>query len=436
MRKRHVAAVVVGMALAPGSPFLAWSQAQDGPGRPQPSGSSTEPSRRGSPRADSSQAGQTGANEVVRSGTDSPADSATLIRQQEKARRLIEQLASDQFAERERATAQLILLGLPAVEPLREASRSDDREVQQRSQMVLSVVHELDFQNRLESFEQSEDADKSYGLPGWDRFRELVGHTAAARELFAAMQKAERSLLSAELEEGEQAAEALARNCQRLRFSVQIFGARHELPPIAAALFVATNPDIPLRATTHSALVNLVQQDALKNALASESHEAMIRRLLAAWILRDDAVPANQLLLMALQHQIDQVLPRARKIAKRPFEADSFDRYFAVLCLAKFGDKDDLSILVPLMDDKKIVTSYRLNNKTYDVQMRDVVLAALLMLTKNDPSEFAYGRLRVQEPDVFDTMTLGFSRDEDRQQAMAKWESYWQQAGDDREDSE
>ncbi len=340
------------------------------------------------------------------------------------ARQLVAELASDQFAVRERATAKLIMLGLPGIAHLERASRSDNREVRQRSQLVLSVVHELDFQNRLESFENSTEGEGSYGLPGWERFRELVGRTANSRPLFAAMQRAERELMAAEQLTGDEAANVLARHCQRLRFSVQIFGAKHELSQIAAALFVATNQEIPLHKSTHTSLMSLCQQGAFENAMGSETHGGMMRKMLAAWILRNDAVPANELLLMALQHNIPESLPRARALAKRPVEADRYDRYFAVLCLARFGELADVAILEPIMADKTVVSSYRLNNLTYKIQVRDVVLAAMLALTKSDPAEFGYGRLRIQEPVVFDGQTLGFANDEDRQLAIAKWQEY------------
>ena len=135
---------------------------------------------------------------------------------------LIEQLGSDRFAIREHATEQLIMLGLPAIPQLERASHSEDREIRQRSQMVLAVVRELDFFHRLKSFEQDADGSKSYGLPGWERFRELAGNTTASRTLFAQMQKAERELLGAESQAAEDAGPILDRRCQRLRLSILI----------------------------------------------------------------------------------------------------------------------------------------------------------------------------------------------------------------------
>jgi hypothetical protein len=80
--------------------------------------------------------------------------------------------------------------------------------------------------------------------------------------------------------------------------------------------------------------------------------------------------------------------------------------------------------LEAILADEKVISRYRLNNMTYTVEMRDLVLAALLKLTEREPSAFGYGRLRLQEPLVFDTQSLGFVNDEDRQVAIAKWRIY------------
>lgn len=338
-----------------------------------------------------------------------------------KAIRLIEQLGSEKFSERERATEQLILLGLPAIPHLVRASRGENREVRHRSQLVLLVVDEMDFKNRLRLFEQDSDEENSYGLPGWERFREMAGNDEVARKLFVQMHEAERELLSAELKVGEDAADLLAKCSLRLRHSSQLFGTKHELPPIAATLFVATNPKIPLHKSTHTSLVNLCQQSAFDNAIASTTHRDMLRNILAAWIVRDDALPANDLLHFALEHNIVQSLPRARALADQWAEIDLYDRHYAVLCLAKFGGSPDLPKLDAMMADKTVINRYRLNNMTYTVEMRDLVLAALLRMTKSDPAEFGYPRLRFQDPYVFDGQTLGFVDDDQRQAAITKW---------------
>jgi hypothetical protein len=72
-------------------------------------------------------------------------------------RRLIEQLGSAEFTEREAATKGLAKIGLPALEALKKAARSDDPEVARRANDLLRTVG-----NRLEDLLVSY---RAYGLP-------------------------------------------------------------------------------------------------------------------------------------------------------------------------------------------------------------------------------------------------------------------------------
>jgi hypothetical protein len=58
----------------------------------------------------------------------------------EKIDKLIKQMGSDAFSEREKATKELAAIGLPALEALRKAARSDDAEVRRRAGKLLPNI--------------------------------------------------------------------------------------------------------------------------------------------------------------------------------------------------------------------------------------------------------------------------------------------------------
>ena len=58
----------------------------------------------------------------------------------EKIDKLIEQLGSGTYSEREKATRELAAIGEPALEALRKAARSDDPEVRQRAGELLRKI--------------------------------------------------------------------------------------------------------------------------------------------------------------------------------------------------------------------------------------------------------------------------------------------------------
>src|SRR5690606_7655582 len=66
----------------------------------------------------------------------------------EQARRYVEQLGDEQFAVRERAVSRLIELGLPALPVLEQSRRNPDREIRYRSERVLVIIRQNDFQRR------------------------------------------------------------------------------------------------------------------------------------------------------------------------------------------------------------------------------------------------------------------------------------------------
>ncbi len=67
----------------------------------------------------------------------SPAEETS---QQEKIDKLIEQLGSGKFTEREKATKELTTLGLPALDALRKAAKSEDAEIRKRAEDILPKI--------------------------------------------------------------------------------------------------------------------------------------------------------------------------------------------------------------------------------------------------------------------------------------------------------
>jgi hypothetical protein len=67
----------------------------------------------------------------------SPAEEAA---QKEKIDKFIQQLGSGSFAEREKATKELTAIGLPALEALRQAAKSDDAEIRKRAEDILPRI--------------------------------------------------------------------------------------------------------------------------------------------------------------------------------------------------------------------------------------------------------------------------------------------------------
>lgn len=101
---------------------------------------------------------------------------------QAKAERLILQLGSEDFKEREAAEAELKQMGPLAEAALsRAAASSPDQEVKKRADQLLTRLKNLAYQDRLEKFRSDRSGKLGYDLPGWSAFRAMIcGETLAS----------------------------------------------------------------------------------------------------------------------------------------------------------------------------------------------------------------------------------------------------------------
>jgi HEAT repeat protein len=111
------------------------------------------------------------------------------------ARALVARLGDRSFAVRESATTQLAQMDISVRPLLEEALKSRDAEVRTRARQILAIVNERFFEQRLAAFAADVDGKQALEMPGWARYKQIVGHSAAARELFVTMQRAESKLL-------------------------------------------------------------------------------------------------------------------------------------------------------------------------------------------------------------------------------------------------
>ena len=156
---------------------------------------------------------------VITVGAEDDGEKAVL----ERARALVAQLGDDEFVEREKATDELIGMGLAALPALKEGHTHNDREVRYRCRRIDAVVRQNDFQRRLEAFASNKDEDESYDLPGWDRFLELFGNGAEARALFVEIQKEESDALKSFREGPKAVASTLEIRSQQLMQGLRVF---------------------------------------------------------------------------------------------------------------------------------------------------------------------------------------------------------------------
>jgi len=345
----------------------------------------------------------------------------------ERARQLVGQLSSPSFTEREQAAQQLARLGEAARPALQEALKLPEAETRLRVQRILSQIEQNDFQRQIDAFLADAEAQKTsardYNLPGWPRFRELIGDGLAARKMFVRMLKAEGALLSAASNNPRGAAGTFQMRCQQLQAESSSQGEEIDAASLAAVLFVASNDRVPMPNGTDSLLYRFCSHSSVKKVLENKGDTSMMRQIVGAWIASGRG--GYYSLRLAMQHELPEGLSAAEKMLDG--DTPAYYRQYAILTYAKLGDREHIPRLMKLLTDTTVCTTHRVNNETFQTQFRDIALVAILHLLGHDPRMYGFERIREHSQYVYSPYTLGFKDEDDRADAFAQWEKLKEQ---------
>ncbi len=346
------------------------------------------------------------------------------------ASELVRQLGEADFAVRNRAMARLVRMGVDSMEALEQGVQSPDREVRFRCRHALKIVRENDFQRRLQAFAAGRDTTESYQLPGWSRFFKEVGGSPEARALFVEMQQAEPDLLTTVEQAPERLTDALVERIIELQNAVQ--GSRQpsqvSLGTIATILFLLNGEHQELPAMVSQNLGAYFRYPTFASAVHAGSQRELLRAMLGNWIERSKGWDAYHAIYLAMQYDIPQGLTPARKVLTGEVNEpnQSFFICYALLAFAKFGNEADIPLIEPLLND---ATPYGSSVAVggaakFRTEIRDIALATLVRLARQDPKEFGFDRLRSSASQVFNTGTLAFEDDNKREEAIQKWRTF------------
>ncbi len=338
-----------------------------------------------------------------------------------EAARLVQQLGAEEFSLRERATTQLIEMGVAAKNAVEAGRTHPDREIRYRCERIFQIVGELDFQRRLTAFA----AGRSDGLdlPGWRRFRDLYGDEAETRGLFAEMQKAESELMQA-VEKGPQGVARVAESrTAQLQQLQRREGETTSLGSVTALLFAAIGDNVNMGLPTSFAVMNLCSQPSFAEAMSDPAKSKILRKMISQWITRSKGAVAQQSMYLAMRYDMKEGLVPATQILRNAGE-QPFVRQTALMTVARLGDASHVGLLEPALEDATRINSHRIDNVQYEIQIRDVALAAILLLKKQDPKRFGFDRIQLNDSNVFNFGTVGFENEDKRKQAFARYEEF------------
>jgi hypothetical protein len=167
----------------------------------------------------------------------------------------------------------------------------------------------------------------------------------------------------------------------------------------------------------------LCGQPSFVEGMNDPAKSKILRKMLSQWIQRGEGAVAQQTMFLAMRYDLKEGLIPATRILRNAGE-QPFIRQTALMTVAKLGDASHAGLLESALEDATRISSHRIDNVQYETQLRDVALAAILFLKKQDPKKFGFERIQLNESNVFIFGTVGFENEDKRKQAFAKYQEF------------
>lgn len=359
---------------------------------------------------------------------DAQAATAQVTAEQSSGSQGVEQwvirLGHQQYSIREHAAEKLLRAGAVALPALERGSRHSDREIRFRCERILSVVRENEMSNRLEAFLSDHDPQKDYGLSGWKYVQVKLGNTPETRSLFVDMYQSEPELLSACEKGGKSIQEVLSDRVRALEQHLQLFPQDMPIGSAATVLMLAADDRMQYNMNAGRLVYSFSQFPAFRASVTAGTHRELLRSMMGRWIKREvDDSQAYQMLFVSMQYNFKEGLVPAERLIKRATN-QPWMRHYAIMALAKLGEKSQAKLLEPLLHDQAVCSSWQNNNVTYSTQVRDSALVGILYLHKQDLRNFGFERAQPDPSNLFAPHTIGFENEEKRKVAFDKWNEF------------
>ena len=337
-------------------------------------------------------------------------------------------------------------------EQLLEVVEGPDPEKRAAARRLIALIDRSEFRRRLDAFAADTDGRQKLTLPGWEEFQKLAGSDAEARILFVEMQRQEGAILSAVFGASKRSPEEQyeARLLQIAQWQ-SVAGDRGATPSVgscATMLFLGSVPQINLSDTAASLIENLIQRPPIRPLVQADNAESQdgtkkqdavqkedaARKLVIGWLMNcpnksEDILRQRLGIIQTLGIKDALALPLS-VVSSDPqnLHVLPITKALAAQTIGMLGTREHVDRLAPLLEDSSICIPLQLqvpNQPALNVQVRDVALCQMLLLTQQQPSDYGYVKAQLQSPRNFPLQTLYRENDQQRTEAIAKWRTWW-----------
>lgn len=350
-------------------------------------------------------------------------DESNVVSEQEdpaaKFERLISALSSNDFRTREEASSELFSLGTSALKPLEDLPQGLSYEARLRVRLIRKQIESQQFENLSRNFLIDRDESNSYGLPGWNAFRSVVGSTRTGKLLFLDTLKSQPEIMQI-IDGMASKSYETGPNIDRLRQQRELTRvATEKAQQLLPRVFAMPRPEtgesvgLLLAVAYIEGNVPIEVSEAIRNVtrlsfdgmLRQQGYQQCLQQLLAQWIPKTHEAMAPDALRIALDNDISSCIEIARNHI-----SDNFDvtvRELAFHAIAKYGDETDVERMLPYLNEDTVVDEVSdrraggipgmsaappgvpveiptMQNRL--VRVNDLALASCMLLLKEDPT--------------------------------------------------
>ena len=356
----------------------------------------------------------------------------------ERIEKLLADLGSPVFSVRQKAALQVMELSATDVGSLESHLDSATASVATQLKVLIPRLRRRLFDEQLEKLSKDDlseaEAVKIVStLPEWNRYAAMAGDEADSMVVYHELLIAERDLFSARMFSAEDFATRLETRSAAL--SALCDGQADEPFPVAsfaALMLLGSDPELHLQGTTSTSISGALDDPRFGQLIEKGVHAQTLKAITEAWIERPD-IAVDRPLLFAIQHQ----LPAGRRVALRTLARSTWNQrtYYALLCLGTLQHKEDLPLVESLLSNQKTLWPPRGQfvrellpdreiDSTFSVQTRDVALAVAIHLRGESPQKFGIEAVP-SDMHLFTIESMGFSNDEQREAALAKYRAHF-----------
>ncbi len=332
-----------------------------------------------------------------------------------KARDLVRQLNSVSYKEREVATRDIAKMGRFAVPALKDALATESSpEVRLRIDLVLPKAEAEDMQARVSCFLLDAEGKFQHELPGWTKFKALLGNDKSTRELFAEVLKNRTYhglLLACDLPANELGSVLIA-HYQAMQTAMNGgFNGRGGRGPInvqpttaeiaVLAFLESIYPDKEMVLTNNwnytsvaSYLYNADIQTAMIPGRAPGKYGVVLKKILTRWLdSRESGIGAQQAMQFAQQWQMTADIPKyaARVLVSDTQNGNWWVKVNALTTLGQHKDaKNYVAQIAKVFEDASLIQQNFPGQpgSQATIQLGDFALGVAIKLTGQTPKDY------------------------------------------------